>query len=57
MDDETAKHMQEHHLAHCRACQFMVNNHSLSGNVKETIKQMTKEIKRWEKKEKKVFIG
>jgi len=57
MDDETAIACQQSHLSYCRACQFMIMNHSMSGDVKETLKLMTKEIKQWERKEKKEFKG
>jgi len=57
MDDETAKASQESHLSHCRACKFMIMNHSMSGDVKTTIKLMAKEIEDWENKEKREFKG
>lgn len=57
MDDEVAEASQRSHLSHCRACQFMIMNHSMNGSVKDTLKLMSKEIKRWEKKEKKKFLG
>ena len=57
MDDETAKASQESHLSYCRACKFMIMNHSMSGDVKTTIKLMAKEIEDWENKEKREFKG
>jgi len=57
MEDEVAIASQQSHLSYCRACQYMIMNHSMNGNVKQTLKLMSKEIKRWERKEKKEFRG
>jgi|GEM_PF-4483507 len=57
MEDEVAIASQQSHLSHCRACQYMIMNHSMNGNVKQTLKLMSKEIKIWERKEKKEFRG
>ena len=57
MEDEVAIASQQSHLSYCRACQYMIMNHSMNGNVKQTLKLMSKEIKVWERKEKKEFRG
>ena len=57
MEDEVAIASQQSHLSYCRACQYMIMNHSMNGNVKRTIAIMSKEIKDWEKKEKRKFKG
>jgi len=57
MEDEVAEASQQSHLSHCRACQFMIMNHSMNGDVKQTLKLMSKEIDDWEQKEKKEFRG
>ena len=57
MEDEVAIASQQSHLSYCSACQYMIMNHSMNGNLKQTLKLMSKEIKVWERKEKKEFRG